>query len=77
MTPLMRIKGFAEHCLLLLSQILDSRFRYGKLQYLVERKGYLNTTDQTSWEPADNLDNAQEVVRDFHQLYWNKPKPGK
>ena len=57
------------------SQILDSKIRYGKLHYLVEWKGYLNSSDQTTWEPAENLENAQDLVRDFHRLYPIKPRP--
>lgn len=55
------------------SQILDSKFRYGKLHYLVEWKGYYDSGNQTTWEPASNLANSQELVRDFHKLYPNKP----
>ncbi|CAH7685252.1 hypothetical protein PPACK8108_LOCUS19741 [Phakopsora pachyrhizi] len=48
-----------------------------EFDYLVEWKSYLNTMDETSWEPAENLDNTQEVVRDFCKLYPNKSRPGK
>lgn len=54
--------------------ILDSRTRHRGLQYLVKWKGYDNPAENT-WEPASNLWNAQDSVRDFHAEYPNRPGP--
>ena len=41
-------------------QILDSRVKRGKLEYLVHWKGYMKEDD--SWEPSDNLKNLKKVL---------------
>jgi len=48
-------------------RILDSKRRYQKLHYLVLWAGYNYV--RTSWEPAENLENAQELVNEFHQTH--------
>jgi len=48
-------------------RILDSKRRYRMLHYLVQWAGYNYV--RTSWEPADNLENAQELVNEFHQTH--------
>jgi len=53
-------------------RILDSKRRYRKLHYLVQWAGY--TSVQTSWEPAENLANAQELVDEFHREHPRKPR---
>ena len=58
-----------------LSQVLDSRIRRGKLFYLVEWTG-MEGSDKVTWEPAYHLENAPNLVKDFHQLYPKKPGPG-
>ena len=40
-------------------------FRSGKLEYLVKWKNY--PTEEASWEPKENLENAQEAISDFHK----------
>ena len=49
-------------------EILDSRVRRRRLQYLVKWTGY----DQPDWEPAENV-NKLCAVDEFHQKYPNKP----
>jgi hypothetical protein len=53
-------------------QVLDARKRYKKLWYLVQWAGhnYVNTR----WEPAENLENAGEVLADFHRDNLAKPR---
>ncbi|KAJ8472644.1 hypothetical protein ONZ45_g16577 [Pleurotus djamor] len=48
-------------------EILDSRRRYNRLEYLVKWKGY-GVEDQ-SWEPRKNVENAQECIEAFHRKY--------
>ena len=53
--------------------VLDSRMSRGKLQYHVHWKGY-PIADRT-WEPAEFLENAAELVQDFHREHPEKPGP--
>ncbi|MBW0548725.1 hypothetical protein O181_088440 [Austropuccinia psidii MF-1] len=57
------------------SQILDSKLKRGKLWYLVEWKGFSQDPERSTWEPAENLKNCPELVKDFHSLYPDKPGP--
>ena len=52
-------------------EILDSRLRYRKLEYLVKWIGEYNPT----WEPFINLENSPDVVQSFHEQYLTKPGP--
>ncbi|MBW0486322.1 hypothetical protein O181_026037 [Austropuccinia psidii MF-1] len=54
------------------SQILDSKLKRGKL-YLVEWKGFNKDLERSTWEPAENLKNCPELVKEFHSLYPDKP----
>ena len=54
-------------------QILDSRYFYRKLQYLVDWVGYNDY--ETSWEPVENLSNADIAIREFHTKFPAKPSP--
>jgi len=53
-------------------RILDSKRRYWKLHYLVQWAEYSHV--RTSWEPAENLENAQELVDEFHRKHPRKPR---
>ena len=53
--------------------IKDSRFYRNQLQYLVHWQGYDISED--SWEPAINLEHAQEVVQEYHLANPTRPKP--
>ena len=52
-------------------RILDSKRCYRKLHYLVQWAGYSYV--RTSWEPAENLGNARELVEEFHREHPRKP----
>jgi hypothetical protein len=52
--------------------IKDSRLRRGKLQYLIKWKGY--PQEESTWEPVDNLQNAEDLVKDFHKRHPSAPK---
>src|SRR5262249_21295761 len=51
-------------------EILDSRLRYRRLQYLVKWTGDY----QPTWEPAENLSHSPDHVRAFHRAYPEKPR---
>ena len=54
-------------------RIVDSQIsgRGKRLQYLVSWKGY--EADQDSWEPAGNLKNAPNAIKEFHCLHPHAP----
>lgn len=52
------------------SEILDSRINRRKLEYLVHWQGY--EVSERTWEPAANLDNAPEMIKEFHRRYPTK-----
>jgi len=52
-------------------EVLDSRKRYGHLEYRVKWVG----EDESTWQPAEDLGNAQDAVSLFHQVYPRRPKP--
>ena len=37
------------------------------IKYLVKWKGYPES--ENSWEPAENLENAKDMVEDYHRAY--------
>ena len=53
--------------------IYNSKIMRNKLYYLLDWLGY--TTNDQTWEPAENVINAPELVEEFHQRYPNKPSP--
>ncbi|MBW0592411.1 hypothetical protein O181_132126, partial [Austropuccinia psidii MF-1] len=57
------------------AQVLDSNLKRGTLWYLVEWKGLNEDPERTAWEPASNLTNSPDLVKDFHTLYPEKPGP--
>src|SRR6266436_7287596 len=44
--------------------IVDSKYRYQCLHYLVKFKGWLDSNNE--WLPANHLANAPDVIQDFH-----------
>ncbi|MBW0583578.1 hypothetical protein O181_123293, partial [Austropuccinia psidii MF-1] len=57
------------------AEVLDSKLKRGKLWYLVEWKRFSEDPERTTWEPASNLTNSPDLVKDFHTLYPDKPGP--
>ncbi|MBW0577306.1 hypothetical protein O181_117021 [Austropuccinia psidii MF-1] len=57
------------------SQILDSKFKRRKLWYLVKWKCFSQDTERSILEPADNLNNCPELVKDLNYSYPDKPGP--
>ena len=54
-------------------EILDSRIARWKLEYLVDWKGYAE--EERSWESAENVAGAADLVAAFHQRYPQCPSP--
>ena len=52
-------------------EVLDSRYRYRKLEYKVKWAG----EEETTWQPAADLEHSPELVAEFHQKYPSKPHP--
>lgn len=51
--------------------ILNSRRRGGKFEYLVRYTGY----DEAYWQPLSDLEHSLDMVNQFHERYPQKPKP--
>jgi hypothetical protein len=53
-------------------ELLDSRQRQGRLEYLIHWHGY--DINKRTWEPSTNLANVPQKVLEFHRRYPDKPK---
>ena len=53
-------------------KVLDSCYHYGRLSYRVAWGGHL---PDPTWYPAENFDDAAELIQEFHTAYPRKPKP--
>jgi hypothetical protein len=62
--PITMVNGHEEQEV---ESIQDSRTYHGKLQYRVKWRGQNDTF--TSWEPASNLENSQDLVEIFHSSH--------
>ncbi|KAH0614663.1 uncharacterized protein H6S33_000299 [Morchella sextelata] len=51
--------------------ILDSRKRRGRFEYLVKYVGY----NEASWQPLSDVEHSPDIVKRFHERYPRKPKP--
>ncbi|KAG0593965.1 hypothetical protein M758_UG035900 [Ceratodon purpureus] len=54
------------------SEILDSCIHRRRLEYLVHWHGY--DISKRTWKPASNLQNAPEMIQEFHRQYPQKPR---
>jgi hypothetical protein len=54
-------------------EVLDSRIRHRKLEYLVHWLGY--GPHERTWEPPEHLANAADAVSEFHLRHPNRPAP--
>ena len=54
---------------------MDNQRSKCKLLYLVHWTGYASTDEETSWILALELENAPDLILDFHQVYPAKPGP--
>ena len=52
--------------------IIDSRIRRGRLEYLVQWKGF--TEDHNTWEPTANVDRSPGAIKDFYQKHPGAPR---
>jgi hypothetical protein len=48
----------------LVDSVLDARVSHGKRMFLVRWEGY--TREHDSWEPEENLENAQDKIAEFY-----------
>ena len=62
--PPVEIQGEMEYEV---EKILSKRKRYGKVEYLVQWKGY--TAEEDTWEKERNLGNTREAVEDYEREY--------
>src|SRR5258708_9817822 len=53
--------------------IVDSKYRYQCLHYLVKFKGWPDSNNE--WLPADHLANAPDIMQDFHLRYPSAATP--
>ena len=53
-------------------EILDSRLKRGKLEYLVKWSGY--TDDYNTWEPEANCANSPDIIADFYKKNPSAPR---
>jgi hypothetical protein len=53
-------------------RILDSKQHHRKLHYLRQWARYNHI--RTSWESLENLENARELIDEFHRDHPNKPR---
>lgn len=66
--PVIEVDGVEEYEV---ENILDSRLRRRRLEYLIDWKGY--GASERTWEPSENLTNSTEIIKEFHIKYPNKP----
>jgi len=62
--PPVEIQGEMEYEV---EKILSEKKRYGKVEYLVQWKGY--TAKENTWEKEGNLGNAREALEDYEREY--------
>src|SRR5260221_6446502 len=53
--------------------IVDSKYRYQCLHYLIKFKGWPNSNNE--WLLADHLANAPNIIQDFHHCHPSAPAP--
>jgi len=53
-------------------EIMDSRLKRGKLEYLVKWSGY--TDDYNTWEPEANCANSRKIIENFHKSNPSTPR---
>ena len=52
--------------------IKDSKWIRGRLHFLIKWQGY--PQEESTWEPADNLTNANHSIRDFYARHPSAPR---
>lgn len=70
--PVIELDGSEEYEV---DQILSSRLYYNRLQYRVQWTGYEDQPDYQTWEYAENLSHAPELVTNFHAANPDSPSP--
>jgi hypothetical protein len=67
--PAVEVEGQLEYEV---EQILDTRDRRHKIQYLVKWLGY--PQEEATWEPFENVKNSPELLREFHERFPERPR---
>ena len=71
--PLIYLEDSDEYKLkAILNFKLNRRYKV-KLRYYVKWKGYEGTDEQYSWIGVDDIGKADELLKEFHKQYPNKP----
>jgi hypothetical protein len=52
--------------------VLDSKFAYGRLKYLVKWLGW--PTSENSWQDENDLEHSKELVTEFHKSHPGAPR---
>jgi len=63
------VEGEEEY---IVEEILDSRLKHNKLEFLVKWEGYTN--EKNSWEPKDNCKNVHNAMATFYHKYPQAPR---
>jgi len=63
------VEGEEEY---IVEEILDSRLRHNKLEFLVKWEGYTN--ENNLWEPEDNCKNVHNAIATFYHKYLQAPR---
>jgi hypothetical protein len=54
-------------------KVINSRMRWGRLEYLVKWDGY--TSENNTWEPETNLlPRSKKSIQDFHKSHPGAPR---
>jgi len=64
--PPIEVAGESEYEV---ENILASRIKNRKLEFLVKWKGYDEYSDSRTWEPLANLDNSLSLVKEFYNSH--------
>ena len=68
--PAVEVEGELEY---IVARVLDSKVERGRLKYLVDWEGY--GPEERTWEPAEHVVNAPDVVAEYHRTYPLRPSP--
>jgi len=53
-------------------EVMDSRLKHGKLEFLVKWSGY--TDDYNTWKPEANCVNSRDIIKEFYKSNPSAPR---